>query len=62
MVYEAVKVAALHAGARPDRVELIGLLPKAALEPGSEWMNLVMDTNLSERTLERRLESPMEWP
>ena len=62
MVYEAVKAAALHAGAQPERVELVGLLPKAALEPGSEWMGLVTDTNLSERTLERRLESPMEWP
>lgn len=62
MVYAAVKAAALHAGARPERVELIGLLPRAALEPGSEWMALLADGDMSERTLERRLESPMEWP
>ena len=61
-VYEAVKQAALHAGAQPERMELIGLIPEVALEPGSEWMELLAGVHLQERTLERRLESPMQWP
>ena len=59
MVYAAVKQAALHAGARPERIELIGLAPAAALEPGSEWMQLVTGVPLQERTLERKLEEPL---
>lgn len=59
--YRAVKEAAGRLGAQPDMVELIGLVPEAAVEPGSEWMELA--TNFSTaRTLERRLESPLTWP
>ena len=60
--FAAVKKAALHAGVQPERIELIGLVPEAALEPGSEWMQLATGAQLSERTLERRLEVPLVWP
>lgn len=60
-VYRAVKEAAARLGAQPDMVELIGLVPEAAIEPESEWMELT--TNFSTaRTLERKLESPLVWP
>ncbi|MDR5727922.1 MAG: glutamate formimidoyltransferase [Terriglobia bacterium] len=60
-VYRAVKEAASRLGAQPELVELIGLVPEAAVEPGSEWMELA--TNFSTaRTLERKLESPLTWP
>ena len=62
MVYAAVKQAALHAGARLEGVEIIGLVPAAALEPGSEWMSLATGAHLQERTLECKLESPLAWP
>jgi glutamate formiminotransferase len=60
-VYQAVKTAAAQLGAQPDRVELIGLVPEAAVEKGSEWMELATNFSVA-RTLESRLEVPMIWP
>jgi glutamate formiminotransferase / 5-formyltetrahydrofolate cyclo-ligase len=60
-VYQAVKDAAAQLGAQPDRVELIGLVPEAAVEPGSEWMELATNFSVA-RTLESRLETPIIWP
>lgn len=60
-VYGAVKQAGERLGARVERVELIGLVPQAALEPGGEWLDLASDFSI-ERTLERKLEEPMIWP
>lgn len=60
-VYAAIKEAAGKQGAEPESVELIGLLPEAALEPGSEWMHRAHEVSDS-RTLERRLEAPLAWP
>ena len=48
-VYRAVKEAAARLGAQPDMVELIGLVPEAAIEPESEWMELT--TTFSPREL-----------
>jgi glutamate formiminotransferase len=62
VVYAAVKKASAHAGAQPERVEIIGLVPEAALEPGSEWMQMATGFHSQERTLERKLESPLAWP
>lgn len=60
-VYAAVKESALRLGAQPEMVELVGLVPEAAVEPGSEWMTLA--TGFSSRyTLERKLEEPLLWP
>ena len=61
-VYTAVAQAAQHAGAEPEEVELIGLIPEAALEPGSDWMRRVRGAPLQERTIERKLKSPLAWP
>ncbi|HTU52090.1 MAG TPA: glutamate formimidoyltransferase [Acidobacteriaceae bacterium] len=60
-VFQAVKDAAGQLGAEPERVELIGLVPEAAVEPGSEWMQLATNFSVA-RTLESRLEAPMIWP
>ena len=60
-VYRAVKDAAARLGAQPEMVELIGLVPEAAIEPGSEWMHLARDFS-TERTLERKLDVPLLWP
>lgn len=60
-VYEAVKSAAKKLGAQPEAVELVGLLPEEAMEPGSEWMHLAPDISTM-RTLERRLKEPLSWP
>lgn len=60
-VYQAVKDAAAQLGAQPDRVELIGLVPEAAVEPGSEWLDLATNFSIA-RTLESRLETPLIWP
>ncbi len=60
-VYRAVRDAAARLGAQPDFVELIGLVPEAAIEPDAEWMALATNFS-SDRTLERKLESPLNWP
>jgi glutamate formiminotransferase len=60
-VYAAVKDAAAKFDVQPEMIELIGLIPEAAVEPESEWLQLA--TNFSAaRTLERRLELPLVWP
>ncbi|HET9101637.1 MAG TPA: glutamate formimidoyltransferase [Acidobacteriaceae bacterium] len=60
-VYQAVRDGAAQLGVQPDRVELIGLVPEAAVEPGSEWLELATNFSVA-RTLESRLETPMIWP
>ncbi len=60
-VYRAVKEVATRLGARPESVELIGLVPEAAIEPDSEWIELAASFT-AERTLERKLEEPLIWP
>jgi glutamate formiminotransferase len=62
VVYAAVKNAAARAGAQPERVEIIGLVPEAAIGPENEWTQKAIDFDPGKKTLERRLESPMEWP
>lgn len=72
-VYGLVKQAAARQGARPELVELIGLVPEAALDPrvdspveprngsAGEWMELAANFSVA-HTLERRLEAPLVWP
>jgi glutamate formiminotransferase len=60
-VYKAVKDAATKFGVQLEVMELIGLVPEAAIEADSEWLQLA--TNFSAaRTLERRLDIPLVWP
>jgi glutamate formiminotransferase / 5-formyltetrahydrofolate cyclo-ligase len=62
-VYDAVAAATESAGADVARAELVGLIPRAALDlvPGPRWMEL----DLSEdRSIESRLEAKgyVSWP
>jgi glutamate formiminotransferase len=59
--YQAVKSSAARLGAEPETAEVIGLAPEAALEPGSEWMQLAPEFS-PEQTVERRLTEPLTWP
>jgi glutamate formiminotransferase len=61
LVYRSIKEIAARLGAHPDMVELIGLVPQAAVEPDSEWMQLASGFSV-ERTLERKMEEPLLWP
>lgn len=60
-VYRAVKEAARRQGVQPESIELIGLVPEAAVEHDSEWIELAPAFS-ADRTLERRLEEPLNWP
>lgn len=60
-VYTAVKDAAAKFDVQMEMIELIGLIPEAAVEPESEWLQLATNFSVA-RTLERRLELPLVWP
>ncbi len=60
--FRSVKQQSAKHGAKPVRGELIGLVPEAALEPGSDWMEQLHGFVAAERVLERRLENPLVWP
>ncbi len=59
-VYRAIKEAAARLGTQVETVELIGLVPEAAIELDSEWMQLASGFSAS-RILERKLEEPLIW-
>jgi glutamate formiminotransferase / 5-formyltetrahydrofolate cyclo-ligase len=61
-VFAQVKQAAREYGAAPVRGELIGLLPEAAYERGSEWVRLLEQFDPEQKILERRLGDPLPWP
>ena len=61
LVYSSVKDAAARLGATPESVELIGLVPEAAVEAGGEWVELAPGFS-AERILERKMEKPLLWP
>lgn len=42
--------------------EVIGLIPEAACERGSEWMRQLVGFDEETKVLEHRLESPLAWP
>jgi glutamate formiminotransferase / 5-formyltetrahydrofolate cyclo-ligase len=42
--------------------EVIGLIPEAACERGSEWMRQLVGFDEESKVLERRLKSPLAWP
>ncbi|HTJ29817.1 MAG TPA: glutamate formimidoyltransferase [Acidobacteriaceae bacterium] len=49
-------------GAEPASAEIIGLLPEVAYEQNSDWLRLLDGFDPARKVLERRLESPLEWP
>lgn len=61
-VYAAVTAAAVKLGARPAHGELIGMIPEAAFDAGSEWVATLRTFDAELHILERRLNQPMSWP
>lgn len=61
-VYKRVSaIAAKHKTAAIEG-EIIGLIPQAAAEPGSDWMSQLKAFDEEAKILERRLERPLNWP
>jgi glutamate formiminotransferase len=61
-VFRAVSALALRHKATPVRGEIVGLLPEAACERGSEWMRQLVGFDEQTKILERRLAAPLAWP
>lgn len=61
-VFERVRDLASEHGTHIREGELIGLVPQAALEAGSEWTAVIPGYSPETKVLERRLQSPMPWP
>jgi len=62
IAFAAIRECARHAGAKPVRGELIGLLPEAAYEQDAEWVRQLDGFVPAEKILERRLANPLPWP
>jgi glutamate formiminotransferase len=61
-VFRAASALALRHKAVPVEGEIIGLLPEAACERGSEWMRQLTEFDEQTKILERRLAAPLAWP
>ena len=61
-VYSAVERFAFEQGTIVIEAELIGLVPEAACEPASQWIQQIPQFDPAIKILERRLEDPMAWP
>ena len=61
-VFTAIERKALPFKVKPSGAELIGLIPEAAFDPGSAWVQHLHGFNPAEKILERRLEHPLPWP
>jgi glutamate formiminotransferase len=61
-VYSTVQHLAQRHGVLIHDTELIGLIPQAAYEPDSDWVRQITGFDPEGKVLERRLESPIEWP
>lgn len=61
-VHTTVNHLAQRHGVLIDDSELIGLIPQEAYEPDSEWVRQITDFDPDSKVLERRLNSPIEWP
>ena len=61
-VHARVRQLAVQHGTIIAEGELIGLVPQAACDEGTEWIAEIPDFNPELRVLERRLNHPMEWP
>jgi glutamate formiminotransferase len=61
-VYRAVAGIALRHKVSPTEGEVIGLIPEAACERESDWMRQLSGFEAAAKILERRLESPANWP
>ena len=61
-VFERVRELARQQDTEIWESELIGLVPQAALEAGTEWTRSIPGYTPETRVLEERLRVPMEWP
>lgn len=61
-VYRTACELALRFKAAPVEGEVIGLLPEAACERGSEWMRQLVGFDQQTKILEHRLAAPRAWP
>jgi glutamate formiminotransferase len=61
-VYTTVQHLAQRHGVLIEDSELIGLIPQDAYEPDSEWVRQIAGFDPERKVLERRLNSPIEWP
>jgi len=61
-VHATIQHLAQRHGVLIDDAELIGLIPEAAYEPGSDWASQITGFDPDAKVLERRLHSPIAWP
>ncbi len=61
-VHATVQHLAQRHGVLIGDAELIGLIPHAAYEPDSDWIRQITGFRAEEKVLERRLQSPIDWP
>jgi glutamate formiminotransferase len=61
-VHRAVSELALRYRAEIAEGEIIGLIPEAACERGSEWMRQLVGFDEETKVLEHRLHAPLSWP
>jgi len=61
-VFAAIERKALPFKVRPVEAELIGLIPEAAFDKDSAWVQHLRGFDASQKVLERRLQAPMAWP
>ena len=61
-VYSKVKSLAVQHKTAIAASEVAGLIPEAACERDSEWMRQLVRFDPQTKILERRLESPLDWP
>jgi glutamate formiminotransferase / 5-formyltetrahydrofolate cyclo-ligase len=61
-VHSTIQHLAQRHGVLIDDAELIGLIPEAAYEPGSEWVRQITGFDPDAKVLERRLNAPIAWP
>jgi glutamate formiminotransferase len=61
-VFAAIERKALPFKVKPVEAELIGLIPEAAFEKDSVWVQQLRSFDPEEKVLERRLRNPLPWP
>jgi glutamate formiminotransferase len=61
-VHATIQHLAQRHGVLIDDAELIGLIPEAAYEPGSEWVRQIAGFDPDAKVLERKLHAPIAWP
>ena len=61
-VFAAIERKSLPFKVKPAGAELIGLIPEAAFDPQSAWVQHLHGFDPAEKVLERRLDHPLPWP